>query len=294
VEEERALAGSSLISTVIGVVWMGFVIFGPRTDVTHLLPPEERPIEVRIENPPAAAPAPPTPTAPPKPKPSPTLNPDDAAALRAQREARRAAAAAAAFGGSAPSGGPVGDVSNVLRGTDVVSGAAATPGMASGGKTVLAYGQGGQGARTPGRTDIGGGGVGAGVGAVGGVGAGEGIAHAAVSISSPRAIEVQGLGGPGRDVGDLGTTVRSREPQLRYCYVEYGLKTDPGLAGSVTLALTLNAGGNVTNANLTRRTWSGESATSTEGCILEKARAWRFAASPSGAGTFEFSFNFTK
>src|ERR1700674_2399346 len=117
VEEERALAGSSLISTVIGVVWMGFVIFGPRTDVTHLLPPEERPIEVRIENPPAAAPAPPTPTAPPKPKPSPTLSPDDAAALRAQREARRAAAAAAAFGGSAPSGGPVGDVSNVLRGT---------------------------------------------------------------------------------------------------------------------------------------------------------------------------------
>ncbi len=293
IEEGRALTGSSMISTTLGVVWLLFVIYGPRTEATHLLPPEERPITVRIENPPPPPP-PPAEEAAPKPKPpEPAPKPDDAA-LRAQREQRRAVAAAAAFGGSAPTHGAVGDVSNVLRGTDVVAGAAPSPGVASAGKAVLAYGQGGQGSRTPGRTDIGDGGGGKGIGNVGSVGAGAGIGHAGVTISAPRAIEVQGLGGPGRDVGELGTAVREREPQLRYCYVEYGLKVDPGLAGSVTLALTLSESGGVTSAAVTRKTWSGQGAAPTESCVLEKVRAWRFPASPSGAGTYEFSFNFTR
>ena len=159
------------------------------------------------------------------------------------------------------------------------------------GKAVLAYGQGGQGVRTPGRSDMGGAGA---VNAIGGVAGGGGIGHEGVSVSAPRAIDVAGFGGPTRDVGELGTSVREHESQLRFCYDEYGLKVNPDLAGSVTVALTLTAGGSVTNATVSRRTWSGPGAAPAESCILEKARAWQFPAASSGAGTFEFSFNFSR
>jgi hypothetical protein len=288
-EEGRVLLGSWVISGGLGLVWLALVLFGPTTDVSHLLPPDERPISVKFEAPPppvakpvpVAAVAPtPKPAAPAAPKPEPSA---------AEREAKRAAAFSSAFGGAAPKNGPVGDVSNVLRGVAVQNGAP-RPGAAVG-KTVLAYGQGGQGVRTPGLSDMGGAGA---VGAIGGVSGGGGIGHEGVSVSAPRAIDVAGFGGPTRDVGALGTSVRGHESQLRFCYDEYGLKVNPDLAGSVTVALTLTAGGSVTNATVSRRMWSGPGAAPAEGCILEKARAWQFPAASSGAGTFEFSFNFSK
>jgi hypothetical protein len=288
-EEGRVLLGSWGVSTGLGLVWIALVLFGPSTDVTHLLPPEERPISVRFEAPPplpepkvvAAAPAPAAPkAAAPAPKPQPTA---------AEREAKRAAAMGSAFGAAAPKSGPVGDVSNVLRGVAVTTGAP-RPGAAVG-KAVLAYGQGGQGVRTPGRSDMGGSGA---VGAIGGVTGGGGIGHEGVSVSAPRAIDVAGFGGPSRDVGELGTAVREHESQLRFCYDEYGLKVNPDLAGSVTVAITLTGSGSVTNAVVSRRTWSGPGAAPAEGCIVQKARAWRFPVSSAGGGTFEFSFNFSK
>ncbi len=195
-------------------------------------------------------------------------------------EAKRAAAFGSAFGGAAPKNGPVGDVSNVLRGVAVADAGAPKPGQAVG-KTVLAYGQGGQGVRTPGRSDMGGAGA---VGAIGGVNGGGGIGHEGVSVSAPRAIDVAGFGGPTRDVGELGTSVREHESQLRFCYDEYGFKVNPDLAGSVTVALTLAVNGTVTNAKVSRRTWSGPGSAQAESCILEKARAWQFPPSSAGAG----------
>ena len=291
-EEGRGLLGSWMISGAVGVLWVLLVAFGPTTDVTHLLPPEDRPIDVKFEPPPPAPPKPepvaqPAPAAAPKPAPAPAAPKPQPSA--AEKEAKRAAAFSSAFGGAAPKNGPVGDVSNVLRGVSVASGAP-KPGTAVG-KTVLAYGQGGQGVRTPGRSDMGGAGA---VGAIGGVNGGGGIGHEGVSVSAPRAIDVAGFGAPTRDVGALGTSVREHESQLRFCYDEYGLKVNPDLAGSVTVALTMTASGSVTNAKVTRRTWSGPGASEAEGCILEKARAWQFPPASSGAGTFEFSFNFSR
>ena len=128
----------------------------------------------------AAAPAAPKPApAPAAPKPQPSA---------AEREAKRAAAIGAAFGGAAPKNGPVGDVSNVLRGVAVAT--RRSQAGAAVGKSVLAYGQGGQGVRTPGRSDMGGAGA---VGAIGGVNGGGGIGHEGVSVSAPRAIDVPGL-----------------------------------------------------------------------------------------------------
>jgi hypothetical protein len=295
-EEGRALIGSWAISGTLGMIWLFLISFGPRTDVTHLLPPEERPISVTFE-PPPPAPAPPAPAAP---KPVPAAAPKPAAApaaakpqpTAAEQEAKRAAAMSAAFGAAAPTNGPVGDVSNVLRGVAVETGAP-KPGAAVG-KAVLAYGQGGQGVRTPGRGDMGAAGAAGAMGAIGGVAGGAGIGHEGVSVSAPRAIDVPGLGGPSRDVGELGTSVREHESQLRFCYDEYGLKVNPGLAGSVTVAITLTGSGSVTNAVVSRRTWSGAGASEAESCVIQKVRDWKFPASSAGGGTFEFSFNFTK
>ncbi|MEJ7811928.1 MAG: AgmX/PglI C-terminal domain-containing protein, partial [Gemmatimonadaceae bacterium] len=95
------------------------------------------------------------------------------------------------------------------------------------------------------------------------------------------------------DVGELGSFVRSRESQLRFCYQEYGLKANPNLAGSITVNISLGGSGNVTDVDIGRRTWSGAGASEAEGCIRQRVRGWKFPTSSTGEGTYGFSFNFT-
>ena len=291
--EGRAMLGSSTISILLGILWIALVLFGPQTQVDRLLPPDEAPIEVTVEPPPPpeepvkteAAPAAPVVAAPKAAK-----APDAAAAAR--KAAKQQAQIAGAFGAAAPgpSNGPVGDVSNVLRGVAVANNQ--TPaGAATAGKQVLAYGQGGAGSRTPGRGDIG---NGSGTAGIGGVTGGGGFGASAVRIGAPRVIDAPSVGGVGRDVGELGTSVREHQSQLQFCYQEYGLKVNPSLAGSITLSLTLTGTGGVTNAVVTSRTWSGPGSDAAESCILQRARGWHFPASQAGGGTFEFTFNFNR
>jgi len=303
--EGRAILGSSGISLGLGLVWILLVIFGPATDLSHLLPAAERPIEVQFEAPPppediktVTPPTPAEPVAAPAaaaaPKAAAPKAPPKAATKPAgARPEKSAAAISSAFGAAAPgpTNGPVGDVSNVLRGVAVASNS--TPaGAATAGKQVLAYGQGGAGSRTPGLANIGGGGTGA--AGIGGVTGGGGFGAQAVRISAPRVIDAPSVGGVGRDVGQLGTAVRDHQSQLQFCYQEYGLKVNPSLAGSVTLSLTLTGGGSVSDATVTGRTWSGPGADASESCIVQRARAWHFPSSPAGGGTYEFTFNFNK
>jgi hypothetical protein len=158
---------------------------------------------------------------------------------------------------------------------------------------VLGNGQGGEGSRTPGRGGIGGGtGTGGGGGGgIGGVGGGGGVSRVAVRVSAPQAISVPDIPGAGGDISDLGTFVRSRESQLRFCYSEYGLKSNPNLAGTINIAISLTPSGSVTGANINSRSWGGAGASAAESCITGKIRSWKF---PSGhAGTYGFPFNFT-
>ena len=285
-EEGRALLGSYGISIGLAVIFLLFVYL---SDPAPLLPASPDRVEVTLvdipdeaptRQPEAAAPAPaPRPAAPsPAPaSPTPTRRTDPGAV----REAF----------GTPRTGGMVGDVTNVLRGTDVVTGTGGVPVSGGGGRVVLAPGEGGTGSRTPGRGGISGtpGGT-ASVGAVGGTGS---VGRAAVSVRAPSVVEPPPLGGPGRDMSDLGTFVRSRQSELRYCYEEQGLKTNPGLAGTIYVAITIAGSGGVTNANITRRTWSGPGSSSAESCILSRIRGWRFPQSAAGEGTYAFPFNFT-
>jgi len=293
-EEGRALLTSYAFSFGLGIAWLAFVYFGPRTLPMQLLSRDERPIAVTFDM-----------TDPTEGQPS----GEDAAVVRVPTPApsnrnsgRRPAAPnpaaiANAFGSNVTSsGGLVGDVSNVLRNVDVSSGSGGAVGTSGnpGAKVVLGAGEGGEGSRTPGRGGIGRG-IGNAVGGIGGVGPGGGaVSRTPVRIAPPRPIDAPSVGGLQRDVGELGTFVRSRESQLRFCYNEYGLKLNPSLAGSVTASVSLTSAGGVTGVNVTNRTWSGEGAGDAERCIADKIRAWHFPPSEAGGGTYSFSFSFTR
>ena len=160
---------------------------------------------------------------------------------------------------------------------------------------MLGFGQGGEGSRTPGRGGFGGGlGTGGGGGGgIGGVGPGGGMSRASVRIAPPSVVAPPVGGGPGRDVGELGSLVRSRESQLRFCYQEYGLKVNPSLAGSITVNITIGGTGSVSNVGIGDRSWSGSGASEAESCIRSRIRGWRFPATSAGEGTYGFTFNFT-
>lgn len=222
---------------------------------------------------------------------------------RTETNAAGAIGTAFGTGSGAGTGGMVGDVSGILRGVDVSSGSGGTGGGqggsgggGAGGKAVIGYGQGGQGARTPGRGGIGGGlGTGGGGGGgVGGVGGGGGMRAAPVRVGAPRVIAAPMDAGPGRDVSELGTFVRSRESQLRFCYVEHGLKVNPSLAGTINVAITMTGSGSVTDVDVTSRTWGGNGSSAAEQCIVQRIRSWKFPPSPAGGGTYSFPFNFTR
>jgi hypothetical protein len=287
-EEGRALLSSYALSFALGIAWLAFVYFGPRTLPMQLLSRDERPIAVTFDTPAppadAAAAEEAAAAAPPVPK---------ARGGGGRQRPSNPAAIADAFGSSNRSGGLVGDVSNVLRNVDVSSGSGGTAGANSaGGKVVLGAGEGGSGSRTPGR-----GGIGNGLGPGGGIGTGAGggtVSRTPVRIAPPRPIDAPRAGGVQRDVSELGTYVRGHESQLRFCYNEYGLKENPSLAGSVTASVTLTPAGGVTAVNVTNRTWSGAGAAETERCIADKIRTWHFPPSEAGDGTFSFSFSFTR
>ena len=316
-EEGRALVGSYAISIALGVAFLLLVHFGPATKVADLLPPPPPPIDVVFENVPEPTPIPPVPqpglaertpspgpvTAPPGPRGANRGNPKPNAP-GSRTEQNRAGAIGDAFGtgSGAGSGGLVGDASNILGGVATSSGTGGTGGGlggsgggGTGGKVVLGNGQGGQGSRTPGRGGIGGGtGTGGGGGGgIGGVGGGGGVVRSTVRVSAPAAISVEPLK-PGRNVDELGTYVRSRESQLRFCYQENGLKVNPNLAGSITVAIDIAEGGAVRGASVTRRSWSGAGASESEACIVRAIRGWRFPSSAAGQGTYAFPFSFTR
>jgi hypothetical protein len=317
-EEGRALLGSWGASAALGIIWLVLVAFGPRGEAPSLLAPPAPPIEVKFDE---NELPPPTPIAPqpgeaettpapgPKEKPPGPKGPETGdpkpgrPGSKTETNATGAIGDAFGTGSGSGTGGLVGDVGNVLRGVDVSSGSggtggglAGTGGGGTGGKTVLGYGQGGQGSRTPGRGGIGGGtGTGGGGGGgIGGVGAGGGVVLARVAIRAPSVVTAPPLGGQRGNVDELGTFVRSRESQLRFCYNEYGLKNNPTLAGTITVAIAMRSSGDVTGVNISSRTWGGAGASEAESCIKDKIRSWHFPSSAAADGTFAFPFNFTR
>ena len=91
----------------------------------------------------------------------------------------------------------------------------------------------------------------------------------------------------------VASYVRGHDQELRFCYQEHGLKTNPDLAGAVTLMLELAPEGNVARAYLAAWDWNGPEGEGVESCILQHVRGWRFpleAASARGPHQFLYRF----
>jgi len=291
--EGRAILYSYILSGLLGFIWILLVLFLPAPPNSINLLKEEEPvtIEVKAADVPAPTPAPVPVAAGGAPKvAAPSKNPGGGGPPKNDTRAIDNA-----FGGgtSNNTGGMVGDVSNALRGTEVATGTGAVPGAQ--GKAVIGYGAGGQSSRTPGRGGLGEGlgGNGAG-GGIGGVGGGGGVGFATVRVAPPSVIHAENVGGPGRNVADLGDYVRGRNSQLQFCYSEYGLKVNPQLAGSVAVAVTLTSEGAVTGVDITKHTWSGPGVAEAESCIKQRISGWKFPSSEHGGGTYSFSFSFSR
>lgn len=92
----------------------------------------------------------------------------------------------------------------------------------------------------------------------------------------------------------FGRFVRSREPQLQFCYRE-ALTKSPDLAGSATIAVALSDEGVVKDADIVRRAWSGKGSEVVEQCVLSTVRAWGFPpVDPKDPHVHSFSVIFTK
>lgn len=104
----------------------------------------------------------------------------------------------------------------------------------------------------------------------------------------------RGSSGSSSGVTTIGDFVRSRNPQLQFCYEETRA-ANPGLAGSTTVGVLLAPDGTVTRADVLRRSWEGRGAEQVEACMLAKVRTWKFPASDGGATRpYSFSTVFTR
>jgi outer membrane biosynthesis protein TonB len=287
-DENRPLIVSQLLASLIGGAWIALVYITPPPPPTiALLRPEEAAaVEVEFED---EKPKPPE-EKPPEPAPTDSVvaAPPSKAEAKAKADAK---AAENAFGG--PPSALVGDVTNALRGVDVSAGKAAGPAGAGGGKAVIGYGAGGSGVRTPGK------GIDPSVAAagqnIGTVNARGSVASATIAVAAPTIVRSADGGASGRDMARLGTFVRGRNAQLQYCYRDVGLPLNASLAGSINVAITMDAAGTVTEARVASRSWSGAGVPETEACVISRVKGWAFpASSKAGPETYSFSFIFNR
>jgi hypothetical protein len=139
--------------------------------------------------------------------------------------------------------------------------------------------------------------AGAGLGNVNGPG---GIGHSAVRLAALPVLSPSASAPNGgvqrvayRSTEDIGNFVRGRHAQMQFCYQEYGLKVNPGLAGLVTLEVTFGTGGTVRSVTVARKSWSGPGAAEAESCLRERVASWTFPGEQSPGDKMSLPLSFT-
>ena len=104
--------------------------------------------------------------------------------------------------------------------------------------------------------------------------------------------------GPGAtaDSSSVANFIRSRTPQLRYCYVERGLKQQIGvpLQGELTVGLSFGDDGAVRHARVLNRSadWEMVPGSSVEACVLARVRRWRVPSREAPSATLGVRWSF--
>src|SRR5919199_1315363 len=89
-----------------------------------------------------------------------------------------------------------------------------------------------------------------------------------------------------RSAADVGAFAGGHEPQLHFCFDEFGRRVNPALAGTVTLSVAITEDGDVKEVGVLRRTWSGKGTDEVESCIRDRVMRWKFPEVDGGAGVY--------
>ncbi|GAC1515112.1 MAG: hypothetical protein NVS1B4_04560 [Gemmatimonadaceae bacterium] len=117
---------------------------------------------------------------------------------------------------------------------------------------------------------------------------------AAVPAASPDTFKARRLpagGDVARDYPppptELMEAIQREQGVSRFCYQEFGQKSDPSLTGGVAVQVTVGASG-ITDARITHQSWSSASAgRAVDHCLTERAvRAWKLAPGVVAPGKY--------
>jgi hypothetical protein len=75
----------------------------------------------------------------------------------------------------------------------------------------------------------------------------------------------------------LTEAVQREQSMTKFCFTEFGQKSDPSLRGNVAMVVTVGAGG-ITNATVGDARWSGAAGKAVDNCLNQKSKlAWKLA-----------------
>lgn len=91
----------------------------------------------------------------------------------------------------------------------------------------------------------------------------------------------------------LTEAVQREQSMTKFCFTEFGQKSDPSLRGNVAMVVTVGAGG-ITNATVGDARWSGSAGKSVDNCLNQKAKlAWKLAPGAVKPGKYVVQLSFS-
>lgn len=89
---------------------------------------------------------------------------------------------------------------------------------------------------------------------------------------------------------DVRLTALRNARSVTRCYVDEGLRRQPGLEGVIEIELTVEPTGIVSEVHVSSATLTGAGAREVAECIATTARQWRFERGPYDVETIVFPF----
>jgi TonB family protein len=109
-----------------------------------------------------------------------------------------------------------------------------------------------------------------------------------ILISRPESIEGAASSSSKRDISAINAVVASHKTSVRMSYERF-LKKAPDLAGKITVRFTIDAGGNITRAEVLENTTGNKEL---EDEIIRKVKMWKFEEIPEGEVTITYPLIF--
>lgn len=92
---------------------------------------------------------------------------------------------------------------------------------------------------------------------------------------------------------ELTEAVEREQSMTKFCYTEFGQKSDPSLRGNVAMVVTVGAAG-ITNATVGDARWSGSAGKAVNNCLNQKAKlAWKLAPGAVKPGKYVVQLSFS-